>query len=65
MSQDIYQLLTAGDYIDDQELKTAIKDYQAAHDALIKLGPAFEVSRKALCQCLISLESMQQARKEK
>lgn len=65
MSRKIYQKWCAGDTINNVELAQAIVDYTAAHDALLKLGPAFEISRKEICRVLISLEGFKQARERK
>lgn len=65
MSRNIYEKVCNGDSIDDVELLRAIKDYTAAHTALLKLGPAFEVSRKAIGQTLYTLEGFQESRKGK
>jgi hypothetical protein len=65
MSRNIYRQHCSGDYIDDAALKQGIADYKAAEAALMKLGPAFEITRKAISMTLISLEEFQQARKKK
>lgn len=58
MSRDIYRQYCDGDRIPDDALSQAIEDYRAAEAALFKLGPAFEVSRKAITNILIGLEQM-------
>jgi hypothetical protein len=65
MSRDIYEKACNGDWIDNMELAIAIKDYAAAEKALFKLGPPFEIARKAITMTLITLEGFQQARKGK
>jgi hypothetical protein len=65
MSRDIYRQYCDGDRISDDALKRAIEDYSAAEAALFKLGPAFEISRKAVTNVLIGLEQMQAARRKK
>lgn len=65
MNRHIYETYCNGDFIPDDQLNQAIKNYTAAHDALLKLGPAFEVSRKEIGRVLMSMEDMQRARKDK
>jgi hypothetical protein len=62
MSKNIYKLHCDGDSITNAELNTAIADYIEAETALFKLGPYFEVTRKAVTMVLISLQDMQIAR---
>lgn len=62
MSKEIYEKYCNGDSISDAELKQAILDYTAAQTALFKLGPAFEITRKAVSQTLIGLEGFQISR---
>lgn len=65
MSRHIYETYCNGDTIPDDELAKAIRDYKAAHDALLKLGPAFEVSRKEISRVWYAMEGWQAARKRK
>jgi hypothetical protein len=62
MSRDIYTRVCNGESINDIDLAQAIKDYKAAETALFKLGPSFEIARKAITMTLITLEGFQSAR---
>lgn len=64
MSRKIYEKYCDGGTINNKELEQAICDYEVAHDALLKLGPMFEVSRKAIGQTLIWLCSIREARRK-
>lgn len=65
MSRKVYEKVCNGDHISDEELKQAIKDYNDAEAALLKLGPYFAVARKAITTTLDTLERFQNARKDK
>ena len=65
MSRDIYRKYCDGDRITNAELTQAVIDYEAAEQALFKLGPAYEITRKSVTQTLISLEGMKRAREQK
>jgi hypothetical protein len=65
MSRDIYRQYCDGDHISDAALGQAINDYRDAETSLFKLGPPFEISRKAISQVLTALEGFQEARKRK
>ncbi len=65
MSLDIYTKYCNGDHITDEELPVAIKDYVNAYEALMKLGPCFEVSRKEIARVFQWLDDVQIARKGK
>lgn len=62
MSKNIYKLYCDGDHITNKELNEAIEDYIAAEKALFKLGPYFEITRKAVSVTLMSLQDIQLAR---
>jgi hypothetical protein len=64
MSRDIYTRVCNGELINDVDLAQAIKDYKAAEAALFKLGPSFEIARKAVTMTLITLEGFEQARRK-
>jgi hypothetical protein len=65
MSRDIYTKVCNGDSISDAKIAQAIEDYRAAQTALFKLGPPFEITRKAVTMTLITLEGFKQARARK
>lgn len=64
MSRHIYETYCNGDYIDDIDLAQAIKDYTAAHKALIMMGPEFEITRKEISRVLMQMEDMKRAREK-
>lgn len=65
MSRDIYRQYCDGDDINDTALRQAISDYRAAEAALFKLGPYFEITRKAIKNVLIRLEEFQEAERRR
>lgn len=66
MSRDVYEKYYCnGDRISDAKIVQAIEDFTAAHTALLKLGPCFEVSRKEIGRCLMWLEDIKHARDRK
>lgn len=64
MSHKIYKQYCDGVYITNPDLEQAIIDYRTAEEALLKLGPCFEVSRKAVSMTLRGLEGFQKLRKD-
>lgn len=62
MSKQIYRKVCDGGSISNKELRQAIEDYTAAEQALFKLGPSFEITRKAISMTLITLVGFEHAR---
>ena len=62
MSRNVYQKLCDGDHLTNMEINKAIDHYTTAEKALLKLGPCFEISRKAITMSLITLQDIQIAR---
>ncbi len=65
MSKHIYEKVCNGSTITNAELTQAIKDYAAAEKALFRLGPAFEIARKAATMTLLTMQGFAEARREK
>lgn len=64
MSKDIYEKICNGCSISDRELHQAIADYADAEKALFKLGPAFQLTRKAVSMTLITLQGFEMVRRK-